>query len=397
MAEAARHPARGMLRGLALPVLLPTALTYTAQGAALPALVLTARGLGASAGVAAVAIAVLSAGQVLGAVPAGALVARSSEPAVLAGSSVLSALCWAGCGLAPDLASFLVAVWASGVAGAAFGVARQTYVAESVPHAARARAMSTLGGAGRAGLFLGPLLGAGAQQLLGIAGAYAVAAVASLAAMATVILTARSTGARHPGLPRRPRLGLLAVARENRRALLTVGTGVAVIAAARGLRPVLLPLWSTHVGLSATQLSTMFSVAAGMELLLFYPAGSVMDRFGRAWTAAPAAALLGLSLLLLPLTHSVGKVAAVAVVMGMGSGIGSGIVKVLGVDCAPPEARPEFLGIWTTLAECGSAGGPLLAGAIVAALTLPVACVGLGIPTVLTAGWLAWHVPKVAR
>lgn len=203
-------------------------------------------------------------------------------------------------------------------------------------------------------------------------GAYAVAFGASMAAAATLALAAR--GSRMRSERTHSRRGLVMVARENLRPLLLLGGGVAVIAAGRAVRPVLLPLWSVHVGLSPSQLSMLFSAAAAVELLLFYPAWSVMDRFGRAWAAVPSAALLGTSMLLLPLSHSVLAVAAAAVVMGAGSGIGSWIVKVLGIDVAPPAARAEFLGIWTTVAECGSAGGPLLVGILVAAASVPVAC-----------------------
>ena len=39
-------------------------------------------------------------------------------------------------------------------------------------------------------------------------------------------------------------------------------------------------------------------------MLVFYPAGKVMDRKGRAWVAVPSMLIMGIAMMLTPFTHS---------------------------------------------------------------------------------------------
>ena len=94
-------------------------------------------------------------------------------------------------------------------------------------------------------------------------------------------------------------------------------------------------------------------------MLLFYPAGSVMDRFGRVWVAVPCVVVLGVGMIALPLTHS-----ALAVdgcrrsSAAVGNGMGSGIVMTLGADSAPAVGRSQFLGGWRFVSVLGGSGSP---------------------------------------
>ena len=65
-------------------------------------------------------------------------------------------------------------------------------------------------------------------------------------------------------------------------------------------------------------------------MLLFYPGGAIMDRYGRVFVAVPSMVVLGLGFLLLPLTHVTPAIAAVAGLMGLGNGISAGVVMTLG-------------------------------------------------------------------
>jgi MFS family permease len=167
-----------------------------------------------------------------------------------------------------------------------------------------------------------------------------------------------------------------------------------VLGAARSARVVLLPLWAEHVGLSATTTAIIFGVVAGVEMLLFYPAGSVMDRFGRIWVAVPCVVLLGVGMLTLPLTHSALAVTLAALVAAVGNGLGSGIVMTLGAASAPERGRSQFLGGWRFVSVVGGSGSPALISLITAEAGLAVACVSLGGLALLGTGWLAYWVPR---
>ncbi|WP_345713010.1 MFS transporter, partial [Kineococcus glutinatus] len=130
---------------------------------------------------------------------------------------------------------------------------------------------------------------------------------------------------------------------------------------------------------------------------LFYPAGSVMDRLGRAAVGVPSMLVLGLAHVLLPLAHSEVAVVAVGLLMGLGNGMGAGLVMTLGADSSPADGRAVFLGAWRLVTDTGAAAGPLLVGAVAAAGSLAAASVGAGVLGALAAGGLAVWVPRRGR
>jgi MFS family permease len=377
---------------IAVPAFGPTVLNAVGQGAVLPVVALSALDLGASVGFAAFLVGVLGIGQFAGSLPAGALVVRIGERRALLAAALVSVVAWTAAIFVRTPWLLGLALLVAGLAGAVFSLARQSYVTEVVPVELRARALSTLGGVSRIGLFIGPFLGAAAGHVWGLAGAYAVG-VGGSAAAAIVLLTA--------GEPKElsepvvaERQPIKKVLWDHRRTFLTLGAGVFVIAVARAARMSLIPLWGEHLGLSATDTSIVFGITNGIEMLLFYPAGLVMDRLGRVWIAVPSTLLLGAGMLALPLTTAMAGVLAVGIFMAIGNGLGSGIVKTLGADAAPPNLRAQFLAGWTFCAESGSVLGPLLIAAITFTAPLAAASLTLGALTITGTALLAHHVPK---
>ncbi len=290
-------------------------------------------------------------------------------------------------------------MFVTGLAGAVFSLARQAYLTAAVPVALRARAMSTLGGTFRIGSFVGPFAGAAIVTLAGIAPAYAFAAVMVLAA---AVLTARL-----PDLPahepqpvatedRPPRRSVVSVLAEHRRVLMTLGVGVLVISAARSTRQSIVPLWADAQGIDAATTAIIFGISAGVDMLLFYPGGAIMDRFGRVWVAVPSMIVLGLGFALLPFTSNALTIGLVAALMGLGNGISAGIVLTLGADLAPAGERAQFLGGWRLCADLGNTLGPLVISAVTVVASLAVASWAICGLTWLGSGWLAKWVPAYA-
>lgn len=384
---------RGLWR-IAVPAYGPTALSSVGTGAVLPVLALTARDLGASVGVAALVVAMLGVGTLVSALPAGSLVTALGERQALVVAGLVEAAAMALALVSSEVWHLVTAVLLVGAASAVFGLARQAYLTDAVAIHLRARALSTLGGVHRIGLFLGPLVGAAAIGAWGLRAVYVLGVVMALASVVLVLLTRDLTAdhrAARAQLPR-PRLG--AVLAEHRTTLLTLGTGVLALAAARASRTSILPLWAEAIGLDAARTSLVFAVAGGVEMLLFYPAGAVMDRFGRVWTAVPTTLLLAAGLLALPLTADLAGLTAVAVLMAVGNGLGSGILMTLGADASPEVGRAQFLGGWRLMAELGASGGPLLISGLAAAASLTVAALAMGAVTVAGGAWLARWVPR---
>jgi MFS family permease len=147
------------------------------------------------------------------------------------------------------------------------------------------------------------------------------------------------------------------------------------VGAVRASRQVVIPLWALHIGLDPQTTSIIFGLSGAVDMLLFYPAGSVMDRLGRKWVAVPSMFVLGLAHLLLPLTHTTVTLTAVALLMGIGNGLGAGVIMTLGADASPPVGRAQFLGAFRLFADTGNGAGPLLLAGATAVLGLAPAIV----------------------
>ena len=381
------------LRRIAVPAFGPSVLWSIGAGAVIPVVTLSARGLGASVGLAALFVGITTLSEFAAAVPAGVLVERIGERRALVLAGLADA---AGCALAlvaPSLWVLALACLLLGPTGAVFLLARQSYLTAAAPVAVRARAMSTLGGVTRIGLFVGPLIGAPVVARWGPQAAFGVAVVAGVLAAALAWRSA-DLGSHHDRDGERERVSVRQVVSRHRRVLLTVGLGVLAIGLARSSRVVVVPLWAEHVGLDAAQTSLVFAAAAFVEVVLFWPAGTVMDRYGRVWVAVPVSVLLGIGLVTLPLTTTLAGVAALALLMGVGNGLGSGIVMTLGADAAPAAGRAPFLGVWRLLSLVGHNGAAVVVGAVAAVATIGVASVTVGVLTLVGGAWLARWLPE---
>jgi len=381
------------LREIALSAYGPTALSAVGSGAVLPVVVLSARDLGAGVNVAAFMIALLGIGQLAGDLPAGALVARIGERAALLVACGLEALGMGGSAAAHSVPALAASVLLIGLSGSLFGLARQAYLTEAVPISLRARALSTLGGVNRIGMFFGPFIGAAVVGRWGTSSAYVVGLVASAAAFVLLLVVPDITSERHERRSQ-PRRGVATVLLEHKRTLATLGVGAMFIASARSCRTALVPLWAETIGLDAAHTSLVFGIAGAVDMLLFYPAGGVMDRFGRMWVAVPSMLVLGVGMALLPVTHSFAALTAVAVVLGLGNGIGSGLVMTLGADASPTDARVQFLGGWRLMSDSGNAAGPAIISALTTVIPLAGAAVAMGVVALVGAGWLRVWVPR---
>lgn len=384
----------GDLRSIALSAYGPTLLGSTGAGAVSPIIAISARELGASVALAALLVGALGIGMLLGDLPSGALAARIGERRALLTAAIVEAVGMLVAALSGGLLTLFAGVLVIGLAGSLFGLARQAYLTEAVPVAMRARALSTLGGVGRVGYFVGPFLGAFVISRWGTESAYVVGALASVGAFLLVLWAPDITRpSDRLAVEQRPR-SVASVLVEHRFVLLTLGTGALCVAGARAIREALVPLWAESIGLTPSQTALVFGVAGALDMALFYPSGWLMDRFGRVAAAVPSMTILGIGMLVLPFATTLLTLVVVATVLGIGNGLGAGLIMTLGADASPVDGRTQFLGGWRLFADAGRAAGPFALSVLSGAMTLGASAVTLGLGAVIGAVWLRVWVPR---
>lgn len=393
-------------------VYLPALLLAFSNGLLLPTLPLFASGLHASMGVVGLVLAAESLGTLLGDVPAGFLLRRFGDKAVMLAGLALVAVAVLALVAARTVQVVILLRLLSGLGLALWNLSRHAFLTQVTRDGRRGRAISAFGGVSRAGTFLGPAVGGLVGSLLGLRAPFVVYAVVALAALLVVARavpggaaaeqaaapsTLRTPPLRRPP-PRRGGLAGLRFTREVTGVLSTAGVAQLMAQMVRAGRKVLVPLFASQVlGLDVGAVGVIVSGSALAEMVLVYPAGWLMDRRGRKFAIVPSFLLQAAGLALVPATHGFGALLGVAVLMGLGNGLSSGGMMTLGADLAPPEALGEFLGLWRLVGDAGSTGGPLLVGVVADVLDLGLAAVAVAAVGLLAAAVFAYRVPETLR
>jgi MFS family permease len=389
------------LRRIALPAFGPSLLFGVGEGAILPIVPLTARDLGASVAVAALSVALIGIGSLVSNIPASLITMRRGERWAIVAGSLWCVLAMALCGWTSHLGLFALGCFMVGMSQSVFSLARQSYLTEAVPVAYRARALSTLGGVMRIGMFIGPFISAAVVHSQGLVGAYWVGMAAllmgGLIAVRMPELQALEPAGDTTAVPLPAAPTLVSTLRDHRHIFITLGIGVMLVAAVRASRQAVIPLWADHLALAPSVASLIYGLAGGIDMLVFYPAGRVMDLKGRRWVAVPSMLIMGSALVLTPFTQGAWALLIAAMAIGFGNGIGSGMVMTLGADHSPRLGRAHFLGVWRLMADIGSSCGPGLLSLLAASLSLGLGIVMTGLLAFGAAGVLAYWIPRAAR
>ena len=376
-----------------LPVFLPALLESAGVAAIFPFIPLLAVELGAGFAGAGATIALHGLGGMVIAVPAGLACTRLGEKGIQVAAGVALAGCCAGAALVPAAPAFAALLLGIGCCHGAWLLARLTWMSRAAPHRLRGRALATTGGVTRIGGLIGPIAAGfigdrfGLQAIFVLPVALALAAAGltlylmpAFAPQRTEPARARQDGARVGGVRSGGALGeIWRELRGNRRILAAAGAPMAALAVMRSARRVIVPLWGVHIGLNVVEIGLVAGLTAGMEIVMFAPAGLVMDRLGRRYAAAPATVLLAVGLAATPLTQSFAALLVAGLIGAVGNGLGSGINMTYGADLAPAGRTGPFLGLWRLISDAGSVLGPTIAGALAAVLSLGGSALAAGV------------------
>ena len=379
------------IKSLVVPVFLPSLLFSIGENSMIPLIPASALAMGADLGTAGLIAGLVMTGTLIADLPAGKLVDRIGERSSMIYSAAAGAIGILLSVFAVNLYMLGAGILILGAASAVFALARHSFMTEHIPLSHRARSVSILGGMFRGGSFFGPLLGAWVVHIGGPGAVYWVAVVVCGSAAVLLLLTKKDAILNTPVVVAGR---TFQVAKREWKKLATVGVGVSVIGILRTSRQIGLPLWAISIGIPAVEAAFYIGLANALDFALFYASGAIMDRFGRRWAAVPTAVGLGVAHLLVAFAFDSPTFLAIAILMAVVNGVGSGVILVLGSDLSPADARNEFLASYRLLTDAAVAGaGPLLVG-VAALVTLGPAMAifgwfGFG------GAWLLWkYIPR---
>jgi len=287
-----------------------------------------------------------------------------------------------------------------GMGLAVYGIARHAYITGAVRIEMRGRAISLFGGIIRIGFFIGPAVGGVLAEHFGLRLPFVAYALICFSAMIVMYFARDGFAARdtQPELEQDEPVGLMG-ALEGRFGVFAAASFAHILAQiTRAGQSLILPLWGADIlNLHADQIGFAVSLSSAVSMTLFYPVGLIMDRLGRKLAIVPSFVIMGLGLALLPMISSYAGLLLMGALIGLGHGLGSGAMMVLGSDLSPKKGRSAYLGAWRWIGDAGNSCGPLLVGFVAEALALPSAALVIAAAGFLAGGVFGFFVPETLR
>lgn len=305
-------------------------------------------------------------------VPAGRLADLSGRRATLAAGGVITVLGALLCAVAPNYPFFLFARFVAG-AGAAFVLTGgQIVLADIASPQNRGRVMAIY-----QGVFL-VTVGAGAWPGGWLASTFDLAAPfwanAILAAAFTVIVWFFVPETRHLASAARGSAAQLAAQTMLQQlrhisassGLVLIGAVGLAAAFARtgGLFNVIPLLAEGEMGLTPDQIGLGLGMISILGLVLVYPSGAMVDRFGRKAVIVPSTVLSGVAMISFSWADSFATFMLASTFWAAATGIAGAAPAAYAADVAPPGMTASAMGMYRTLSDLGYVIGPLALGGI---------------------------------
>lgn len=273
----------------------------------------------------------------------------------------LAAIVW------PSLVGLWVMQLAVGTGQLAMGISAQSTIGAAAKGPALERAFGWYTTFGSVGQMIGPLLGGALLASSDGRAPFLVAAALPVVSwMAARALRASAHG-RPAATPRRPGLGYgaqLALLRSNPAVQLSLIFTVAVLFGFGG-HAAFLPVYLEGLAVPEVWIGALVSVrAASSTLVRPFMARAVAWLGGRAGAVTACVAAMSLGMVATGWTGSPWVIGALAVVIGVGAGLGQPLTLVLLSEGVTDTQRPSALGLRLTVNQGTMLLGPLFLGAV---------------------------------
>jgi len=345
-------------------------------GAVVPVIALYAEDFGVSQTAIGLTIAIYGLARFLINVPAGQLADRFGRKTTLALGGAVTVAGTVLCAVAPNYAVFLVARFIAG-AGAAFVLTGgQIVLADIASPQNRGRVMAIYQGvflfSVGAGSFPGGWLAAHISLGSPFWANAGLAAIVTLLALLFVPETRPASPATmspetaSPGEEKRLTFGqqLSLLVATPGFLLISVVSFVAFFARTGGLFNVIPLLADDHIGLEPDEIGFGIGMISVVGLLLVYPSGALVDRFGRKAVIVPSALLSAGAMMLFAFAGSFATFLVASFCWSIATGVAGAAPAAYAVDVAPRGLVAPAMGMYRTIADLGYVVGPVLLGFI---------------------------------
>jgi MFS family permease len=336
-------------------------------GGIVPVLALYARSFSVSQSAIGVAIAVYGLARFLVAMPAGRLADGLGRRPVLALGGLVTAGGNLLCVYATTFAALVAGRFVAGAGAALVLISGQIVLADITTPARRGRTMATYQGVFLFAVSIGPLPGGLLAEHYGLRAPFLAYAVAgALAAALAWVFIPETRSERGLGVSEAAPESFVAQVRilTGHRGFMLVSLVSFMNAVARtgGLFNVIPVLAHDRLGLNADRIGLGLALASLVGLVVIYPSGVLVDRYGRKSVIVPATFMAGISLVLFLLAPSYAWFLAGCVAWSLASGVGGAAPAAYAADVAPPGMNAAAMSGFRMLADLGYVVGPIALG-----------------------------------
>jgi predicted MFS family arabinose efflux permease len=119
-----------------------------------------------------------------------------------------------------------------------------------------------------------------------------------------------------------------------------------------------------RLGLSADRIGVGLALASLVGLVVIYPSGMLVDRFGRKLLIVPATVMAAVSMLVFIAAPSYGWFLTACVVWSLAAGVSGVAPAAYAADVAPPGMNAAAMSAFRMLSDAGYVLGPIALGVI---------------------------------
>jgi DHA1 family multidrug resistance protein-like MFS transporter len=367
-------------------------------GSVVTVLPLYAQSFGVSIAAIGATVAVYGLARFLIAMPTGKLADILGRRPTLALGGLVSALGNFWCALAGNYAELMIARFVSGAGAGLIVTAGAVVLADISTPERRGRMMAIYQGVFIFSVGIGPLPGGWLAENYGLPAPFAAYAMASVAAGLVAWFAVPETRGMRTGRGSTRQTPSIGFVEQLRIMLAQLGfrlvSAVALMnAVARtGAMFSIVPILAyTRLGLSPSQTGFGFALGSIAGLIVTYPAGVMVDRYGRKAVIVPATICAGLSTALFCIVPSYAWFLFACTFWGCTLSIGGAAPAAYAADCAPPGMNAAAMSTFRMLGDLGYTIGPVLLGILAdrssAETAVWVAGGGLVVTGLLFARW----------